>query len=132
MRTIKKLTLVLSVAALSCASAHGMFRGIGNAVGNVMSQSGRMTTNTLDYATQAPGRLAGIQTSSGLVHRPGQGSTEILRRPGQGGTGIWRVVRKPAKKRVVKRKATKKRVMRTLPYKATKKRVMRTLPYFGE
>lgn len=58
MRTIKKLTLVLSVAALSCASAHGMFRGIGNAVGNVMSQSGRMATNTLDYATQAPSRLA--------------------------------------------------------------------------
>ena len=55
-----------------------------------MSQSGRMTTSALDYATQAPGRLAGIQTSSGLVHRPGQGSTGILRRPGQGGTGIWR------------------------------------------
>ncbi len=68
MKTIKKLTLVLSVAALSCASADGMFRGIGNAVGNVMSQSGRMTTNTLDYATKAPGRLAGIQ--NGIWRQP--------------------------------------------------------------
>ncbi len=74
MKTINKLTLIVSVAVLSCASAHGMFRSIGSAAGNVMSTTGRVTTGALGTAQRTASHLTGVQTEkSELVSDRGFG-----------------------------------------------------------
>ena len=65
-----KLTLILSVAVLTSVTANAMFRGIGNAVGDVVSTSGRITTGALDMAKGTVGRATGVETESGLVRGP--------------------------------------------------------------
>lgn len=80
MKKLMQLTLVLSVALLTSAITHGMFRGIGNAVGEVMSTSGRATTGALDLAKGTVGRVTGVRTESGLVRGPRGRGVGFVRR----------------------------------------------------
>jgi len=80
MKKFMQLTLVLSLAVLTSATTHGIFRGIGNAVGDVLSTSGRATTGALDLAKGTVGRVTGVRTESGLITGPRGRGVGFVRR----------------------------------------------------